>query len=64
MGVYSECFIVCFGQVWKGRWDNSNAKAIIYNVHKYFERENAKSKNRDPPKLTFKTAGRVTVSLQ
>ena len=32
----------------KGRWVNSTGKAIIYNVYKYFERENAKSKNRGP----------------
>ena len=38
----------------KGRWVNSTAKAIICNV--YFERENAKGKNRGPPKFTFKTA--------
>ena len=25
-------------------------------MHKYFERENTKSRNRGPPKLTFKTA--------
>ena len=40
----------------KGRQVNSTAKVIIYNICKYFERENAKSKNRGPLKFTFKTA--------
>ena len=40
----------------KGRWVSSTAKAIICNVCKYFERDNAKSKNRGPLKFTFKTA--------
>ena len=35
---------------------NSTAKNIIFNVYKYFERENAKTKNRVPPKLTHKAA--------
>ena len=40
----------------KGRRVNSTGKAIIYNVYKYFERENAKTKNRGPAKFTFQTA--------
>ena len=39
----------------RGRRANSTAKSIIYNLYKYFERENAKSKYRGTPKLTFKT---------
>ena len=40
----------------KGRWVNSTAKAITYNVYKYFEREKTKSNNRGPPKFTFTMA--------
>ena len=40
----------------KGKQVNSTARAIIYSVYKYFERECTKSKSRGPPKLTFKTA--------
>ena len=39
----------------RGKRANSTAKAIIYNVYKYFE-ESAKNKCRRPPKLTSKTA--------
>ena len=46
----------------KGRRANSTAKSIIYNVYKYFERENAKSKYRGPPKLTFETAEATSYS--
>ena len=40
----------------RGKGANSTAKAIIYNVYKYFEKESAKNKCRRPPKLTSKTA--------
>ena len=32
------------------------AKAIIFNVHKYFERQASKSKYRGPSQVTRKTA--------
>ena len=54
--VCSEAVLSCvLARSGKGRRVNSTAKAIIYNAYKYFERENAKSKNRGPPKLTHKT---------
>ena len=37
----------------KRRRVNSTSKAIVY---KYLERENAKSRNGGPPKVTFKMA--------
>ena len=40
----------------RGKRANSTAKAIIYNVYKYFEKECAKNKCKRPPKLTSKTA--------
>ena len=40
----------------RGKRANGTAKAIIYNVYKYFEKESAKNKCRRPPKLTSKTA--------
>ena len=40
----------------RGKRANSTAKAIIYNMYKYFEKESAKNKCRRPPKLTSKTA--------
>ena len=46
----------------KGRRANNTAKSIIYNVYKYFERVNAKSKYRGLPKLTFKTAEATSYS--
>ena len=40
----------------RGKRANSTAKAIIYHVYKYFEKESAKNKCRRPLKLTSKTA--------
>ena len=55
--MHSEAVLSCvLARSGKGRRVNSTAKAIVYNVYKYFERENAKSKNRGPLKFTFKTA--------
>ena len=40
----------------RGKRVNSTAKNIIFNVYKYYERENTKIKNRVPPKLMHKIA--------
>ena len=53
----SEAVLSCvLAMSGKGRRVNSTGKAIIYNINSYFEREKEKSKNRGPPKFTFKTA--------
>ena len=51
--LFSSCVLDISGT---GKQVNSTAKTIIYNVFKYFERGNMKSRNRGPPKLPFKTA--------
>ena len=40
----------------RGKRVTSAAKAIIYNVYKYFECQASKSKCRGPPQVTHKTA--------
>ena len=40
----------------RGKRVRSAAKAIIFNVYKYFERQASKSKYRGPSRVTRKTA--------